>query len=112
MRQLLLVTLLVTSACAESRTAAPSAATTPSPSPTARLVLDVPAASPSLKTLSIAPADTDPTITLKLDPHFVAYDPAAPQRGQLFVFLTGMTPTPAQGTFIVRQAAANGFHAI
>ncbi len=111
MNKVLFATLLVASACQGPRAASAPAAT-PTPSPTPRLVLEVPAASASLKTFSIAPADTDPTITLKLEPHFVAYDPAAPQRGQLFVFLTGMAPTPAQGTLIVRQAAANGFHAI
>lgn len=106
MKTVLLAVLLVASACA----GLPAA--TPTPSPTVRLALDVPIASGSLKTYAIAPVDTDSSITLKLEPHFVAFDPSAPRRGELFVFLTGMAPTPAQGTLIVRQAAANGFHAI
>jgi hypothetical protein len=62
---------------------------------------------------SIAPADTDPSIDVHLQPHFaVTADPAAGPRGRLFVFLPGTGATPAQYQLIVRAGAARGYHSV
>ncbi len=107
-KRLLLAAALIGAACAP----APSATASPTASATVRLALEVPASRASLKTYSVTPQETDASIAAPTEAHFVALDPGAPPRGQLFLFLTGMAPTPAQGTLIVKQAAANGFHAI
>lgn len=91
-------------------TAAPTVAPTPSPTPSA--VLQVPAERATLKTYAIAPQDTDAAIEAPRDAHFVAIDTDVPSRGQLFLFLRGMAGVPADVSAMVRQAAANGFHAI
>jgi hypothetical protein len=108
------LTLVIISCGGQPSAVQPSAPTSsvPSPSPTPSLVLQVPAERPTLKTYPIAPQDTDAAIEAPRDPHFIAFDSGAPSRGQLFLFLRGMAGVPADTSLIVRQAAANGFHAV
>jgi hypothetical protein len=75
-------------------------------------VLIVPEEGSTLRTLGVAPQQTDTGADTPTDPHLVAFDPAAAPRGQLFLFLSGASVTPEQTALIVAQAAANGFHAI
>src|SRR5581483_12322777 len=73
----------------------------------------VPAQRGTLKMSSVLPQDTDPAIAASNEPHFVAYDPGASRRGQLFLLLGGQNYAPADNLIVItRQAAANGFHAI
>lgn len=89
-----------------------ASAHTPAPSSPPALVLDVPEERPTLRTIAVAPQDTDPAIGAPSDPHLVAFDPGATARRQLFVFLGGQGAAPALASLIVRQAASNGFHAV
>ncbi|HZT05483.1 MAG TPA: hypothetical protein VFC51_00490 [Chloroflexota bacterium] len=66
----------------------------------------------SLRTEFVAPTQIDPASSAALAPHYVAFDPAAAPRGELFVFLQGFLATPADATLIVDEAATQGFHAI
>src|SRR5712692_4481642 len=66
----------------------------------------------TLQTYSVPPATVDPSTVALQAPHYVAFDPSAPPRPELFVFLGGFVATPADATLIVQQAAANGFHAL
>jgi hypothetical protein len=102
------------SARASAAPAYPVATVAPAASATAstRLVLDVPEETQALTVRMVAPRDTDPQIAAPSDPHVVAFDPAIPERGQLFVFLGGGGAPPANAQLILRQAAANGFNAI
>lgn len=72
----------------------------------------VPAQGATLETYWVPPEEVDEASTALREPHFVAIDRGVAPRGQLFVFLVGFAPTPADNTLIVRQAAASGFHAI
>lgn len=84
----------------------------PSPTPPS-LILDVPTERATLKTTTVPPQETDPAIDTLPEPHLVAIDPLVTSRKQLFLFLGGQNYAPATNlNFIVRQAAANGFHAI
>lgn len=110
----LALSLVIVSCAPQPSSVQPAAQTTsvPSASPTPSLALQVPAERPTLKTWAIAPKDTDAEIGEWLDAHVVAFDPGVPPRGQLFLYLSVMLGTPADATLIVRQAAANGFHAL
>ena len=66
----------------------------------------------TLQTYSIPPATVDQSTTALEAPHYVAFDPSAPPRAELFLFLQGFLATPADATLIVQQAARSGFHAI
>lgn len=93
----------------------PSPATPEAPSPTPApppLILDVPTERTTLKTIQVPPSETDSAIE-GAEPHLVAIDSSVASRKQLFVFLGGQNYEPATNlNSIVRQAAANGFHAI
>lgn len=114
----LLAVIMVIAACgpggagtgAPPGTQAPAIAATAPPTPGP--VLEVPSERATLRTFAIAPKDTDAALAATAASHFVALDPAVPSRGQLFVFLGGLIVLPADTALIVRQAAANGFHAI
>jgi hypothetical protein len=93
-------------------TAATPSMPTTTPSLPPRLALVVPIEGPTLRTTMVSPQDTDPAIGAPNDPHLVVFDPAATPRRQLFVFLGGQGAAPSLASLIVRQAAANGFHAI
>lgn len=58
------------------------------------------------------PQATDPAIDIALEPHYVCHDAAVPSRGQLLVFFPGTGAIPAQYTYFVGEAAAQGMHAI
>lgn len=75
--------------------------------------LEVPAISPSLTTVQVAPRDTDTAITNWPNKHLVAFDRSVTPRKELFLFLpgTGADPT-VYSVAIIKQAAANGFDAI
>jgi hypothetical protein len=63
-------------------------------------------------TAFVVPRVVDPAASSDLLPHYVAFDPSATPRNELFVFLGGFLASPAETTLIVQQAAANGFHAV
>jgi hypothetical protein len=84
--------------------------TTPPSAP--RPVLEVPVETQALTVRMVVPKEADPAVGAPNDPHVVAFDPAIAERGQLFVFLGGAGGPPSNAQLIVRQAAANGFHAI
>lgn len=85
---------------------------TPTASPTPRAVLDVPADRSTLRTYTIKPGEIDPAVPASAAAHFVAFDPGATMRDQLFVFMAGNQILPADVSLIAKQAASNGFHAI
>ncbi|MBX7221920.1 MAG: hypothetical protein K1Y36_18350 [Blastocatellia bacterium] len=60
----------------------------------------------------IPPVETDPQINVRLEPHYVAVNPAMPSRNQLFVFFPGTDANPAFYKLIVNHAADLGFHAV
>jgi hypothetical protein len=66
----------------------------------------------TLQIYSVPPATVDPSTAALQAPHYLAFDPSAPPRSELFLFLGGFVATPADATLIVQQAAANGFPAI
>jgi hypothetical protein len=69
--------------------------------------------SPSvLKEYLIQPQLTDREIDQCLDPHYVAFDPSAPLRRGLFLFLCGSYGQPRRQQMIPQQAARLGYHAI
>ncbi len=82
------------------------------PTSSAQLVLAVPLEKPTLTTRLIPPQETDPAIDRPHNPHLVVIDPTIPRRQELFLWLSGTGGTPVGSAFIVRQAGANGFHAI
>jgi hypothetical protein len=63
-------------------------------------------------TAFVAPRDVDPSASADLPPHYVAFDPSATARHELFVFLGGFLASTTDTTLIVQEAAANGFNAI
>jgi hypothetical protein len=85
-------------ACGGGQDSAPAPAPPPAPSSIERDVL---------------PASTDPAIDTDLDAHF-AVNPSSTvvTKQRLFVFLPGTTGKPQNVRAIVREAAANGLHAI
>lgn len=113
-----LATLLILASCGGNTpagSAPPAPATvapTAAPSRTPAAVLDVPVERSTLKVVMVPPAETDAAIPATAAPHLVAFDPAAARRGQLFVFMAGNAILPGDAALIVRQAAANGLHAI
>jgi hypothetical protein len=74
------------------------------------LRVDVPDPSIPVMGESISPSDTDSQIDIALEPHYVALS-QVPARGQLFLFLSGTGAIPAR-SFLLDQAARNGFHAL
>jgi hypothetical protein len=75
------------------------------------LRLEVPDPSISVRSNEIPPIDTDPSIDIALEPHYIAFSPVPP-RGQLFLWLTGIGGLPTRTRLITDQAARNGFHAV
>ena len=64
--------------------------------------------------LQVLPAETDPEITINLDPHYVAIDPTLNSTNRLFVFFPGTFASPRDYNLIVNAAAdgkywGNGF---
>jgi hypothetical protein len=67
---------------------------------------------PTTWTAFVAPADVDPSASADMPPHYVAFDPSATPRHELFVYLGGFLASTTDATQIVQEAAANGFNAI
>ena len=105
MRKTVLATTLLAALLQACAAAAASPAATPQR-------LEVPANSPTLTTVSVAPKDTDPAIINWPNNHLVAFDPSVKPRHQLFLFLPGTGANPTLYTAITKQAAANGFDAV
>lgn len=117
LKRVAFVIMFAVIACAPqgSGVAAPATLTAtpaPTPSPTPRAVLEVPPERTSLRTSTVRPSEIDAAVPATAAPHYVAFDPVATARGQLFVFMGGNAVLPADTALIVRQAASNGFHAI
>jgi hypothetical protein len=82
-----------------------SATPTPTPAPTP--------SPPASVEREVLPASTDPAITTDLQPHFAINPNAgATARQRLLVFLPGTFGSPSNYRTILREAAAQGLHAI
>ncbi|MDR0307289.1 MAG: hypothetical protein LBI42_10695 [Chitinispirillales bacterium] len=61
---------------------------------------------------TIAPAETDPSISRALEDHYVTVNPWVMQRDVLFLFFPGTKSRATNYTFLCEAAADQGFHAI
>jgi hypothetical protein len=84
--------------------------------PLAGLAAERPAVGVAAETASlirqVSPQTTDPAIDAWLEPHLVAFDPAAARQGRLFIFFSGSYGQPENQRLILEQAARAGYHAI
>jgi hypothetical protein len=60
----------------------------------------------------VDPRETDPRLRKWVEPHGVHRCPGVPANGHLFLFLAGSFGVPGRQNFLLRTAAAEGFHAI
>ncbi len=61
---------------------------------------------------NVAPATTDPNINNWLNDHMVYLDQSVASNHQLFLYLGGGNSKPSNTTYILKQAAADGYYAI
>ena len=69
-------------------------------------------ASAQLQTAFVDPSDTDPAIDAWTESHYVAINPSATARNELFVFLPGTGGVPRHYRFLTEHAAHLGYHAV
>jgi hypothetical protein len=60
----------------------------------------------------VAPSETDPSINIALENHFVSVKETGSLKNILFVFLPGSYSQPSKYKAIVRKAASMGYHSI